>query len=125
MSDERITLSVAEVAKATGVSEQSVRRSIKSGQMPAIRLGSRVLILAQPFLDTILVALGDPDAVKDKREDDAAQAEVRRLSHTGQSKDEWLSRLTKLERADYDERTAIARADRARSEGESVLVRYA
>jgi excisionase family DNA binding protein len=71
---ERLTRSVSEVARALGISESTVRREIRAGRIPAIRVGGRVLILEQGFLSRILAALGetDPDDVRDRHEDQVA-----------------------------------------------------
>jgi excisionase family DNA binding protein len=120
--DERITLSVKEVAQATGASEQTVRRRIADGEIPAIRLGSRVLIVAQPFLDRVL------DGLQDTRNADPenarADAESARLSHaTTESKAEWLARLSTAERAAYDKECepALADAEHRRQTGRQAI----
>ena len=41
---ERITLTIREAAKAIGIHEQTLRRYVRRGIVPAVRLGSRVLI---------------------------------------------------------------------------------
>lgn len=46
VSDPRVAYSVSEVAEALGISIRSVRQRIKSGELPARRVGARVLILA-------------------------------------------------------------------------------
>ena len=67
---DAVTFSISQVARALGVSETSVRRSIADLSMPAIRLRGRVLVLAQPLCDLILRATGDPTIAAE----DAAQA---------------------------------------------------
>jgi hypothetical protein len=77
---------------------------VADGSIPAIRVRGRVLVLRQPLVDKILVALGDPDAVAEARADAAANAEAERLSHGySESKEDWLARLTPAERRTYDD----------------------
>jgi excisionase family DNA binding protein len=38
---ERITLSIAETSEQTGLSEQTIRRLIESGDFPAVQMGGR------------------------------------------------------------------------------------
>ena len=70
---ERLTYTVAELAKATGLSQSSVRRGIRDGSIPAIqtRAHGRVLILKSAFLEQVAAALNeeDPEIVKIRQED--------------------------------------------------------
>ncbi|MER3426321.1 MAG: DNA-binding protein [Thermoleophilia bacterium] len=50
---ERLTLTKAEVAKALGISVQTVNRMIARGEIPVIRAGKRVLI-PRDFLEETL-----------------------------------------------------------------------
>jgi len=43
-SDERLAVSVAEAAKMLGLSQRGIWNLIKSGELPTVRLGHRVLI---------------------------------------------------------------------------------
>lgn len=42
---------VQELAEATGVSEQTIRRYIREGEIPAIHVGRRLLILTDKLMD--------------------------------------------------------------------------
>ena len=44
MAEDRLTLSVAEVAERLGVHPSFVRRLIQDGRIPSVRLGRRVLV---------------------------------------------------------------------------------
>jgi len=43
-SSSKITFSVAEVAEMTGLSPNTIRKTIQVGKLKAVRLGSRVLV---------------------------------------------------------------------------------
>ena len=49
----RLTLDVDEVAEALGVSPVSIYRAVKRGEIPAVRLGGRILI-ARETLGAVL-----------------------------------------------------------------------
>jgi excisionase family DNA binding protein len=42
---ERLTLSIKEAAEAVGVSENTLRQSIREGRVPAIRISERRLVI--------------------------------------------------------------------------------
>ena len=44
MSDQRLTLTVDEVAKALGIGRNSAYEAIQRGEIPALRFGRRVVI---------------------------------------------------------------------------------
>jgi excisionase family DNA binding protein len=44
MSDERLTVTVPEAARLLGLSRMSAYNGIRTGQIPSIRVGRRVLI---------------------------------------------------------------------------------
>jgi excisionase family DNA binding protein len=45
MSNERLTLTVTEAAKLLGISRAMAYECVRTGDLPAIRLGGRILIL--------------------------------------------------------------------------------
>lgn len=49
----RLTLTVEEAAQQLGVHPESVRRAIRKGRLPAVRIGRRTLI-AQAVLNNLL-----------------------------------------------------------------------
>ena len=55
---ETMTFSAAECAKFLGISESGVRNRVRSGDLPAVWLGGRVLILKQQLLEQIARAVG-------------------------------------------------------------------
>lgn len=55
------TLSVPEAAVALGISRNSAYEAIRRGEIPAIRLGRR-LVVPRPALASMLSASGDPTA---------------------------------------------------------------
>lgn len=61
---DRLTFSVKEVSDALGVSDQTIRRWIANGEIQAIRVGTKILCLAQPLVDRILASLGDSETIK-------------------------------------------------------------
>jgi excisionase family DNA binding protein len=73
---DSMTFSIAEAAKALGVSTDTVRRGVRSGSIPAVQLRDRgrILILKQHLLDQITDALGEHDKDTDRlRAEDAAE----------------------------------------------------
>jgi excisionase family DNA binding protein len=59
--DPRDTLSIAEVAKRLGLSPRATRKAVVRGEVPAIRIGRRLLVLRAPF-EELLQAGGSLDA---------------------------------------------------------------
>lgn len=49
MSLDRKTITVAEAAKLLGVHHRTVRKHVKDGQLPALQLGRKILILLEPL----------------------------------------------------------------------------
>lgn len=47
--DDRDILTLAEVARRLGFTVRSARKAAKSGELPAIRLRGRYLVLRRPF----------------------------------------------------------------------------
>lgn len=48
-SDDRDILTLAEAARRLGFTVRSARKAVKSGELPAIRLRGRYLVLRRPF----------------------------------------------------------------------------
>ena len=59
---ECLTLSVAEFAKALGVAEPTVYTAVKRGEIPAVRIGDRVLI-PKAVLDHMFEQSGQQEAL--------------------------------------------------------------
>jgi excisionase family DNA binding protein len=55
---EPITFSVEECAKYLGVSKSHVYRQVRSGELPAVCLGNRILILRQQLVEQVARAVG-------------------------------------------------------------------
>lgn len=49
MSNERLTLTVTEAAKLLGISRAMAYECVRTGDLPAIRLGGRILIPRERF----------------------------------------------------------------------------
>ncbi len=47
---KKLTGSVDEAAKALGVSRNSAYEGVKTGEIPTIRIGKRILVLWGPFM---------------------------------------------------------------------------
>jgi excisionase family DNA binding protein len=48
--DDRLTMDIADAAKLLGISSGSTYRAAHTGEIPAIRLGGRMLVLREPFI---------------------------------------------------------------------------
>jgi excisionase family DNA binding protein len=48
--DDRLTMDIADAAKLLGISPGSTYRAAHIGEIPAIRLGGRMLVLREPFI---------------------------------------------------------------------------
>ena len=51
--DEAITLSVEHAARLIGISRTTAYRMVQSGELPAVRVGRRVLILKKPVMEML------------------------------------------------------------------------
>ena len=51
--DEAHTLSVEHAARLIGVSRSTAYRLVRDGELPAIRVGRRVLILKKPLMEML------------------------------------------------------------------------
>ncbi|MGZ4904827.1 MAG: helix-turn-helix domain-containing protein [Halobacteriota archaeon] len=51
--DEALTLSVEHAARLIGVSRSTVYRLVRDGELRAIRVGTRVLILKKPLMEML------------------------------------------------------------------------
>lgn len=64
MTEQLLTLSIAEVCKATGIGRTSVYAAIKSGQLRAVKFAGRTLIRTEDlkaFLDSLpAIRAGSP-----------------------------------------------------------------
>ncbi len=49
-SIKRISITVAETAEITGLSEPAVYRAVKKGEIEVKRLGGRILVLVEPLM---------------------------------------------------------------------------
>jgi len=49
INSERLTVSVREAARMLGLSKNSVLAAVKRGELPAIRVGRRILIARLPL----------------------------------------------------------------------------
>jgi excisionase family DNA binding protein len=51
--DEALTLSVEHAARLIGISRTTAYRMVQSGELPAVRVGRRVLILKKPLMEML------------------------------------------------------------------------
>ncbi|MFZ0925511.1 MAG: helix-turn-helix domain-containing protein [Halobacteriota archaeon] len=51
--DEALTLSVEHAARLIGISRTTAYRMVQSGELPALRVGRRVLILKKPLMEML------------------------------------------------------------------------
>ena len=51
--DEAMTLSVEHTARLIGISRTTAYRMVQSGELPAVRVGRRVLILKKPLMEML------------------------------------------------------------------------
>ncbi|MGB9371758.1 MAG: helix-turn-helix domain-containing protein [Halobacteriota archaeon] len=51
--DEALTLSVEHAARLIGISRTTAYRMVQSGELPAVRIGRRVLILKKPLMEML------------------------------------------------------------------------
>jgi excisionase family DNA binding protein len=51
--DEALTLSVEHAARLLGISRTTAYRLVRDGELPAIRVGRRVLILKKPLMEML------------------------------------------------------------------------
>ena len=51
--DEAITLSVEHAARLIGISRTTAYRMVQSGELPAVKVGRRVLILKKPLMEML------------------------------------------------------------------------
>lgn len=51
--DEAMTLSVEHAARLIGISRTTAYRMVQSGELPAVRVGRRVLILKKPLMEML------------------------------------------------------------------------
>ncbi|HEX7513971.1 MAG TPA: helix-turn-helix domain-containing protein [archaeon] len=51
--DEALTLSVEHAARLIGISRSTTYRLVEDGELPAIRVGRRVLILKKPLMQML------------------------------------------------------------------------
>jgi excisionase family DNA binding protein len=51
--DEALTLSVEHAARLIGISRTTAYRMVQSGDLPALRVGRRVLILKKPLMEML------------------------------------------------------------------------
>jgi excisionase family DNA binding protein len=49
----RLTMDVADAAKLLGISVGAAYRAARTGGIPTVRLGDRVLVLREPFLNML------------------------------------------------------------------------
>jgi excisionase family DNA binding protein len=47
---ERLTMDVADAAPLLGISEAATYRAANAGQIPALKVGNRILVLREPFM---------------------------------------------------------------------------
>lgn len=63
-TDERRTLTVEEAARILGVGRTAAYAAVRSGEIPSIKLGRRVLIPRH----ALLALLGEPDSEEDRND---------------------------------------------------------
>jgi excisionase family DNA binding protein len=51
--DKALTLSVEHAARLIGISRATAYRMVRSGDLPAVRIGRRVLILKKPLMEML------------------------------------------------------------------------
>ncbi|MEI7827629.1 MAG: helix-turn-helix domain-containing protein [Euryarchaeota archaeon] len=51
--DEALTLSVEHAARLIGISRASAYRLVRSGELRAVRVGRRVLVLKKPLMEML------------------------------------------------------------------------
>ena len=51
--DEAMTLSVEHASRLIGISRTTAYRMVQSGELPAVRVGRRVLILKKPLMEML------------------------------------------------------------------------
>jgi excisionase family DNA binding protein len=51
--DEAMTLSVEHAANLIGISRTTAYRMVQSGELPAVRVGRRVLVLKKPLMEML------------------------------------------------------------------------
>ena len=51
--DKALTLSVEHAARLIGISRATAYRMVSSGDLPAVRVGRRVLILKKPLMEML------------------------------------------------------------------------
>jgi excisionase family DNA binding protein len=51
--DKALTLSVEHAARLIGISRATAYRMVRSGDLPAVRVGRRVLILKKPLMEML------------------------------------------------------------------------
>jgi excisionase family DNA binding protein len=51
--DEAMTLSVEHAARLIGISRTTAYRMVQSGELPAVKVGRRVLILKKPLMEML------------------------------------------------------------------------
>jgi excisionase family DNA binding protein len=51
--DKALTLSVEHAARLIGISRTTAYRMVRSGDLPAVRVGRRVLILKKPLMEML------------------------------------------------------------------------
>lgn len=121
---DRITFSVREVADALGVSDDLIRKWIKNGEIDAIRIGTRVLVLRQPLVDRILLAQGDVEttAAAKAEADHTAWQEARADAARRDPERYWREFATPEERAAYkaEQEREIDKAKQAGVSGEPI-----
>ncbi len=59
MTDERLTLTIPEASKRIGMSEPVIRRAIKEGKLPFLRLGERKLLIPIAALERFMANAGN------------------------------------------------------------------
>jgi excisionase family DNA binding protein len=55
-ADARLTFTVAEAAERLGVNHQTLRAAIRRGEVPAIRLGRRRVVIPRLWVERVLAA---------------------------------------------------------------------
>ncbi|APC09053.1 helix-turn-helix domain-containing protein [Neomoorella thermoacetica] len=61
--DEKYTITVSEAAKMLGIGRNLAYNMARSGQIPALRLGGRIVVLKQPFMKMLqsdIIPQGQP-----------------------------------------------------------------